>query len=430
MFLNEKLETMDRKEIEQIQIERLQATLNRIIKVIPFYKDYFQKKNISTEDFTNIEDIQKLPLITREDLVRHHPYGMFSVPLREIVRIYPTSVPFRLPVVVGYTQSDIIKLSKLTARVLCSVGVKKDDVVLINFNGNIINGAFVVMYGAELLGSSVIPCFDSNPEEIIDILRSYRVTKLITTPFNALALSDVIEQRKISPQDLSLESIIVGGEILPHYHQKRIEETFMIKVSEIYGMEEIIGPGVGGECEKKCGIHINDDHFIAEIIDPKTGKSLLEGKTGELVLTTINREGFPLLRYRTGNITSLIIEKCSCGRNFSRIQKILNHTDERLIINGISFLPKHIEKILSSYEHTTKNYRIIIERANNRDRMEIEVGVTSELFVDQIRKMEDTKLNIKQDITDNLRVNASIRLVEPKTIPYPWKKETNIIDKR
>jgi phenylacetate-CoA ligase len=430
MFLNEKLETMPRKDIGQIQIERLQATLNRVAKVVPFYRSFFKDNNFSTSDFQKLEDIRKLPLISRSDLVSHYPYGMFAVPLKEIVRLYPTSFPFEPPLVVGYTQSDIIKLSKLTSRVLFAAGITKEDVVLISFTGNIFNGSFVVFQGAEMLGASVIPCTDTGPEDIIKILSSYRVTKLITTPYIAIMLSNAVEEKNVNPGEMFLQSIILGGEILAPYHRKHIESTLMAKVYEIYGLNEIFSPGVGGECGEKNGLHINEDHFIAEIINPRTLAPAEKGQKGELVLTSLNREGFPLIRYRTGNLTAVIDGTCGCGRSFIKIQNITGHTDGRIIVDGIPVYPRHIEKIFSSFENDMKNYRILITRESNRDRLEVEVGVTEEIFGDEMRKLDTVVKKIKNDIFETLKVNSSVRLVEPKSIPSPWALETNIIDKR
>ncbi len=427
---NKQEETMPRSELEQIQLERLQAVVNRVYRNVKFYRRKFDQLGISPEDIQSLDDLQKLPLTCKEDLRDSYPYEMFAVSLRDVVRIHSSSGTTGKPTVCGYTKHDLHIWSELVARVLSAGGVTKDDVVQISFGYGMFTGGFGLHYGAEHIGASVIPVSTGNTERQIQILQDFRTTALVGTPTYALYIAETMEEIGVSPASLSLRVGLFGSEPWSESMRKEIENRLNISATDNYGISEVIGPGVSGECEIKNGLHINEDHFIPEIINPDTGESLGYGQEGELVLTTLTKEAFPLIRYRTRDITSLIPEPCPCGRTFVRMSRVHGRTDDMLIIRGVNVFPSQIEACLFDIEHVEPHFQIIVERSGSLDDMTLLVEVSEEIFADRMVKMIELQQRILNKIQAATGLRPRIKLVEPKTLQRFVGKAERVLDKR
>jgi phenylacetate-CoA ligase len=423
-------ECMPREDLEQLQLERMQATLNRAYKSVACYKKKFDEADINPEDIRSFEDLAKLPFTTKEDLRLNYPYGMFAVPLREVVRIHSSSGTTGKPTVVGYTKNDIRTWSNLVARFMTAAGVTRDDVVQIAFGYGMFTGAFGLHYGSETIGASVIPMSAGNTEKQIMIMQDYRSTVLVCTPSYAITLASRLEQMGIDPKSLSLKVGLFGAEPWSEGMRKEIESRLFISATDNYGLSEIIGPGVAGECEYKCGMHIFEDNFIAEIIDPETGKVLPRGSVGELVLTTLTKEAFPMIRYRTRDITSLDYEKCSCGRTMVRMRKTMGRSDDMLIIKGVNVFPSQIEEILFAIEGCAPHYQLVVEREEDMDILEVRIEVTENIFFDEMKKQKAFVEEVERRIFSVLGVGASVKLVEPSSLPRHEGKAARVVDRR
>jgi phenylacetate-CoA ligase len=423
-------ECMPREDLEQLQLERLQATLNRAYKSVACYKKKFDEAGINPEEIRSLDDLAQLPFTTKEDLRLNYPYGMFAVPLREVVRIHSSSGTTGKPTVVGYTKNDIYTWSNLVARFMTAAGVTHDDVVQIAFGYGMFTGAFGLHYGSETIGASVIPMGAGNTEKQIMIMQDYKSTVLVSTPSYAITLASRIEQLGIDPKSLSLKVGLFGAEPWSEGMRKEIESRLFISATDNYGLSEIIGPGVAGECEFKCGMHLSEDAFIAEIIDPDTGKVLPRGSVGELVLTTLTKEAFPMIRYRTRDITSLDYEKCVCGRTMVRMKKTRGRSDDMLIIKGVNVFPSQIEEILFAIEGCEPHYQIVVEREGDMDVLEVHIEVTENIFFDEMKKQKGFVELVEKKIHSVLGVGASVKLVEPASLPRHEGKAVRVIDNR
>ena len=423
-------ECMPREEIEQLQLERLQATLNRVYKNVTCYRNRFKEMGIVPEDVQSLSDLSKLPFTTKEDLRLNYPYGMFAVPLREVVRIHSSSGTTGKPTVVGYTKHDIKVWSNLVARFMTAAGVTSDDVVQIAFGYGMFTGAFGLHYGSELIGASVIPMGAGNTDKQIMIMQDYKTTALVSTPSYALTIAEMIERSGIDPKSLSLKVGLFGGEPWSESMRREIESRLGISATDNYGLSEIMGPGVAGECGHKCGMHIAEDAFIAEIIDPDTGESLPPGSVGELVLTSLTKEAFPMVRYRTRDITSLDYAKCGCGRTTVRMTKTMGRTDDMLIIKGVNVYPSQIEDVLYAVEGCQPHYQLVVDRKGALDTLEIRIEVTENIFFDEMKLQKAFLENVEHRIDSVLGVGAVVKLVEPNSIPRAEGKATRVIDKR
>ena len=382
-------ETMPREEIEQLQLERLQATLNRVYKNVTCYRNKFNELGIVPEDVASLSDLAKLPFTTKEDLRLNYPYGMFAVPLREVVRIHSSSGTTGKPTVVGYTKNDLKIWSNLVARFMTAAGVTHDDVVQIAFGYGLFTGAFGLHYGSELIGAAVIPMGGGNTDKQIMIMQDYKTSALVCTPSYAITIADKLEKLGIDPRSLSLKVGLFGGEPWSESMRNEIENRLMIRATDNYGLSEIIGPGVAGECSYTCGMHIAEDCFIAEIIDPETGEVLPPGSVGELVLTSINKEAFPMIRYRTRDITCLDYQVCSCGRTMARMKKTMGRSDDMLIIKGVNVFPSQIEEVLIAIEGCEPHYQLIVERKGALDTLEVRIEVTENIFFDEMKRQRE-----------------------------------------
>jgi phenylacetate-CoA ligase len=421
---------MPREELEQLQLERLQATINRACKNVTCYRNKFKEAGIVPEDIQSLADLGKLPFTTKDDLRLNYPYGMFAVPLREVVRIHASSGTTGKSTVVGYTRHDIKTWSNLVARLMTAAGVTHDDVVQISFGYGLFTGAFGLHYGAETIGASVIPMSAGNTEKQITIMQDYKSTVLVGTPSYALTIADRMEQMGIDPKLLSLKVGLFGAEPWSEAMRKEIENRLYISATDNYGLSEVIGPGVAGECLRKNGMHISEDAFLAEIIDPDTCEVLPPGSVGELVLTTLTKEALPIIRFRTRDITSLDPTPCQCGRTTTRMKKTMGRTDDMLIIRGVNVFPSQVEDVLFAIEGCQPHYQIIVDRKKSLDLLEVDIEVTESIFFDEMKKQRQFLEMVEKKIDNALGVGALVRLVEPGSIPRHEGKAVRVVDKR
>lgn len=423
-------ECMSRDELEQLQLERLQATINRVHKNVIHYRKKFDELGIIPEDIRSLSELTKLPFTVKEDLRINYPYGMFAVPLREVVRIHSSSGTTSKPIVVGYTKNDIRVWSNLVARFMTSAGVTHDDLVQIAFSYGLFTGAFGVHYGAEVIGASVIPMSTGNTEKQIMIMQDYKTTVLVSTPSYALELADRISQAGIDPKTLSLKYGLFGGEPWSEKMRREIEERLCLSATDNYGLSEVIGPGIAGECRCKNGMHIYEDAFIPEIIDPQTGASMPAGSQGELVLTTLIKEAFPMIRYRTGDITSLDYSKCECGRTMVRMQRIMRRSDDMLIVRGVNVYPSQIEEAIVSTARDAAPYQIVVERKGALDSLEVIIEITDKIFSLELQKQRSFLETVKKRISSVTGIGVSVKLVEANSLPRQEGKIIPVVDKR
>ncbi|MGQ9607670.1 MAG: phenylacetate--CoA ligase family protein [bacterium] len=418
--------SMDRREIEQIQLERLQVTVNRAYRNVAYYRNILNRLGISPEDITSLNDLSKLPFTSRETLLENQPYDMFALPLREVVRLHSSSGTTREPIVVGYSKNDIDHWTELMTRVLESADVTKDDIVQIAFDYGLFTGALGFHYGAEKIGATVIPCSRLSVEKQIAIMHNYRTTVLVCTPTFALHIANTMKKAGISPASLSLRVGLFGAEPWSESIRKEIEESLHIVALDNYGLSEVMGPGVSVECHEKNGLHIFEDHFIPEIIDPKTGQILPDGVKGELVLTTITKEAFPMIRYRTRDFTSLDHSVCKCGSTLVRMSRVSERTDDTIVIQGVNVYPSQIEQILKEIEGAEPHYRLRVDRQGALDELELWVEVSPHIFFDEIKKMSALGDEISNRLEETFGLSMKVKLVEPGSI-RKWKDNNSTI---
>jgi len=423
-------ECMRREDLQALQLERLQATLRRVYQNVPFYWQLFDRLKFLPDNFKSLEDLKRLPFTRKSDLRDSYPYGMFAVSLREVVRIHSSSGTTGKPTVVGYTRNDIRIWSDLVARFLAAGGVTKDDVVQISFGYGLFTGGFGLHYGAERIGASVIPVSAGNTQRQIMIMQDFRTTALVCTPTYALYLAEVMAEMNVDPKSIALRVGLFGSEPWSENMRREIEEKLSVLATDNYGLSEVIGPGVAGECERKNGLHLFEDHFYPEIIDPETGEVLPYGEEGELVLTTLTKEAFPLIRYRTGDVSRLNPAPCRCGRTSIRMARVSGRTDDMLIIRGVNVYPSQIEQVLLEIDGTEPHYQIIVDRTGALDELEVQVEVGEGLFFDEMKKQRQLVEEIEEKLRSALSLSAKVKLVEPKTITRYEGKAKRVLDKR
>lgn len=421
---------MSQEELKQIQWQRLQQTIERVYKNVPFYRKRMEENGVEPGDIKGLDDLCKLPFTTKQDLRDNYPYGMFATPMSEIVRIHSSSGTTGKPTVVGYTKNDIETWSELVARCISFGGGTKEDVIHIAYGYGLFTGGLGFHYGAERLGASAIPVSGGNTKRQIMIMQDYGSTILACTPSYALFLAEVMEDMGITKDDLNLKCGIFGAEPWSNSMRREIENKFGLLALDIYGLSEIMGPGVACECGEQNGLHIFEDHFIPEIINPETGETLPMGSKGELVFTTITKEGLPVIRYRTRDITTLNSEPCGCGRTHVKMERVSGRSDDMLIIRGVNVFPSQIESVLLEIGETEPHYLLIVDRVGNLDKLEIWVEVSEKMFSDEVKKLEQLERKIGREIETVLNINAKIKLVEPKTIERSEGKAKRVIDKR
>ncbi len=430
MFWDKKKETIPREDLEQLQLERLQSTLYRVGTRVPFYRNKFNELKFDYDNINSLDDLKHLPFTMKQDLRENYPYGLFAVPLREVVRVHSSSGTTGMATVVGYSKNDIKNWSNLIARILCAAGLTSDDVVQIAFGYGLFTGGFGLHYGAERLGASVIPISAGNTRRQIQIMQDFKTTALVCTPSYALKMADVMMEMGVNPHGLSLRYGLFGAEPWSESMRKEINDRLGIKATDNYGLSEVMGPGVAGECQECNGLHINEDHFLAEVLDPDTLEPVEPGEIGELVITTLTKEAFPVIRYRTRDLTRLLTDPCPCGRTFHRMSRVLGRTDDMLIIKGVNVFPTQIESILFSIEGTEPHYRLVVERENHEDKVTVMVEVVESIFFDEMKKQRALVDHIKKRLATDLGIKVDVKLVEEKTLERFTGKGDRVIDKR
>ncbi|UOD35480.1 phenylacetate--CoA ligase [Deferribacteraceae bacterium V6Fe1] len=423
-------ETMSLDDLKQFQLERLQSTLNRVSENVDFYKSKFKDAGVDITKVKSLEDIKHLPFTTKQDLRDNYPYGMFAVPLKDIVRIHSSSGTTGKPTVVGYTKRDLETWKNLVARIMVAGGVSANDIVHIAFSYGLFTGGFGLHYGAEHIGASVIPVSSGNTKRQIMIMQDYRSSVLVCTPSYALHIAETLENEGLSRNDIFLKYALLGSEPWGEKIRSEIENKLGVSATDNYGLSEIIGPGVSGECQCKNGLHINEDHFYAEIINPDTCEVLPEGEKGELVLTTLTKEAMPLIRYRTRDITRLFRDKCPCGRTFIKMEKPSGRTDDMLIINGVNVFPSQVEEVFKEFDQATPHYIIIVKKKGHLDLMEIQLEISENLFFDEMKKQRTLLEKMHERMFSVLGIKPKIKFVEPKTIERFEGKAKRVIDER
>lgn len=423
-------ECMARAPLEALQLEQLQTTLERVYRHVPCYQKKFLEYGVSPRDLTSLADLAKFPFTTKEDLRLNYPYGMFAVPLRDVVRIHSSSGTTGKPTVVGYTRADLDNWTELVARMMTAAGVTADDIVHIAFGYGLFTGAFGLHYGAERIGASVIPISSGNTEKQIMIMQDYQSSALVCTPSYALTIADHLGKMGIAPDSLKLRVGLFGAEPWSEEMRREIEQRLGILATDNFGLSEVMGPGIGGECEYKCGMHIAEDHFLAEIIDPQTGEILPPGAVGELVLTTLTKQAFPMIRYRTRDITRLHYETCKCGRTTVRMEKTRGRSDDMLIVKGVNVFPTQIEEVLFQVEGCAPHYQLVLDREGHTDTLEVQVEVNEKIFFDEMKKQREFVAMVEKRLAATLGLRARVKLVEPSSIPRHEGKANRVIDRR
>ena len=431
MIYNIEFETLPREALEAIQLRRLRETVERVYATVPFYRRKFDEAGVVPSEIRRLEDIRRLPFTTKQDLRDNYPYGMFAVPMDNVVRIHASSGTTGKPTVVGYTARDIQTWSELMARSLAAGGATRGDIIHNAYGYGLFTGGLGVHYGAEKLGASVIPISGGNTKRQILIMKDFAPTILTCTPSYALHLAEVAAEMGVDFSSLRFKSGIFGAEPWSEAMRTEIESKLHLNAIDIYGLSEVIGPGVSVEClEAKKGLHICEDHFIPEIIDPRTGEAIPNGDQGELVFTSITKEAFPIIRYRTRDVTSLNREPCICGRTHVRMQKVSGRTDDMLIIRGVNVFPSQIESVLMEMKEVEPHYQIVVDRVDNLDTMTVMVEVGESFFSDEVRVLQSIEKKLAKDIKEFLGVSAKVQLVEPKTIARSEGKAQRVIDNR
>lgn len=423
------LETAPREVLHWIQSRRLVKMVENCYNNVPLYKKRFDEMGLLPGDIKSIDDIHKLPFTYKTDLRDNYPFGMIAVPKEQLVRIHASSGTTGKQTVVGYTKNDIDVWAKGAARALVAAGATKSDYIHVSYGYGLFTGGLGLHYGAEMLGATAIPVSSGNTKRQVDILRDYGSDFLCCTPSYAMYIGETVRDMGIDPKTLKLRGGIFGAEAWSENMRREIEKILDIKAYDIYGLSEIAGPGVSFECKEQTGMHINEDFFYPEIIDPETGEQLPDGEYGELVFTCIGKEALPLLRYRTRDICKLSHKPCSCGRTLVKMSKTRGRTDDMLIIRGINVFPSQVEHVLLSL-NMEPNYQIIVDRKNNLDTMEVQVEMSDQMFSDKVRNLEDVEHNIAAALQSILNIAAKIRLVEPKSLPRSEGKAKRVIDKR
>ena len=430
MMLDNKKECMTRNEMTKIQNDRLIKTLRHVYSNVEFYKKKIDEAGIEIDSFRGIEDLSKISFTTKDDLRENYPYKLFSVPRNEIIRLHASSGTTGKPIVIGYTKADLETWAEVVERALVSYGVTKEDFVQVAYGYGLFTGGLGLNNGVERLGATVIPISGGNTKKQIQILEDFESSVIACTPSYALHLADVLEKEDIDKSKLKLKMGIFGAEPWTEGMRVELEKRLNIKAFDIYGLTEITGPGVSFECKELDGLHINEDYFFPEIVDPDTLEVLPEGSVGELVITTITKRGLPLIRYRTKDLTKLNYEKCKCGRTLVRMDKCLARSDDMLIIRGVNVFPTQIESILLEAYGVTPHYLLIVDRINNLDILEILVEGKQELFMSKHLKVENVEKILKDKIHAVLGLGVSLKIVEPDTIERSLGKAKRVIDKR
>ena len=429
-YFQEEIECMDRAEIRKLQLERLKKQVRHVYDNVDMYRKRMDEAGVKPEDINELEDLAKLPFTCKQDLRDYYPFDLFAVPKNEIVRVQASSGTTGKPKIVGYTKKDLDNWSEIMARVICAAGGTADDIVQIAFGYGLFTGGFGLHYGMEKIGAMVVPLSSGNTDRQIMLMQDFESTILIATPSYALYLADEIEKKGIDKDTIKLRLALFGGEGHTEEMRAKIEAQLGILATENYGLSEIGGPGYSGECYLKRGLHIAEDQFISEVIDPDTLEPLPMGEQGELVITTLTKEAFPMLRYRTRDITWLNDEPCECGRTSMRMHKVQGRTDDMMVIRGVNVFPSQIESVIMAMEEIEPFYEIIVTTENHLDRIEVRVEFSDATLLDDYAKLEELRARIRHNIKSILNIDAKISLVTPGTLPRFEGKAKRVIDKR
>ncbi len=430
MIWNIEMETMKRGAMQQLQGQRLCNTVRRVYENVPFYRERLDAAGIGPDSIKSLEDLQRIPFTTKEDLRQNYPYGLFAAPMKKIARIHASSGTTGKPTVVGYTKGDLENWSECVARIITMAGGCDDDIAQIAFGYGLFTGAFGLHYGMEKVGASVIPMSSGNTEKQIMIMQDFMPTILISTPSYALYMAEVAAEMGVKKSDLHLRIGLFGAEGHTNEMRRLIEDRLGILATENYGLSEVMGPGVSGECTYQNGMHINEDHFIFEIIDPDTGELKSEGEKGEVVITTITKEGIPLLRYRTKDISYLMTEQCRCGRTTTRMAKVQGRSDDMLIIKGVNVFPSQVESVLLGMEHIGPHYQLVVTRKGFTDMLEVRVELVDGTLLERYSELEVLGKTIGAKLHTVLGLDVKVSIVEPKSIERSVGKAKRVIDNR
>ena len=431
MIYNEEFETLPREALEALQLKRLKQVVNRVYHTVGFYRKTFDKAGVDPDDINSLDDLKRLPFTCKQDLRDNYPFGLFTVPMTNIVRVHASSGTTGKPTVVGYTKRDIDTWAELMARAFAAAGLNKNDIIHNAYGYGLFTGGLGAHYGAEKLGASVIPMSGGSTKKQILLLQDFGPTAICCTPSYLLFLAEAGGEMGVDMKSLKLRVGILGAEPWSEKMRSQIEDALDITALDIYGLSEIMGPGVAMECiEGRCGLHVFEDHFIVEVIDPQTGEVLPYGEKGELVFTTITKEAFPLIRYRTKDISRLMPQICKCGRTFVRMERVSGRSDDMLIIRGVNVFPSQIESVLLDIEGLEPHYQLIVDREGSMDTLEIRVEVSEKVFSDEIRELQKLEKRITKDIKDYLGVTTKVKLVEPKSLQRLEGKAQRVVDKR
>jgi len=426
---NEAKECMSRDELAALQSKRLVKVVNRVYHNVEYYRKRMQEAGIEPGDIRGIEDLPKLPYTTKDDLRDTYPFGLFAAPQSEIVRIHASSGTTGKATVVGYTRKDIDIWAECVARALTQAGITRGDTIQVAYGYGLFTGGLGAHYGAEYLGATVVPMSTGNTKKLTTMMKDFGVTAIACTPSYLLHIAETLEANGDIP-NIKLKAAICGAEPWTEQMRLQIEEKLHIHAHDIYGLSEVMGPGVACDCEYHKGLHVYEDHFLPEIIDPETLQPVGEGQPGELVFTTLTKEGLPLIRYRTKDLTSIHYDKCECGRTLARISRFTGRSDDMLIIRGVNVFPSQVEAALLEMSGTTPHYLMIVDRVNNLDTLEVQVEIEERFFSDEIRELENLTKKIAHAIQTAIGLAVKVKLVEPKTIERSMGKAVRVIDKR
>lgn len=430
MFFQKEFETMSRKQIEEIQLERLKYTVNYCYTHVPFYKKKMDAAGVSPDQIKTLDDIRRIPSTTKADLRDNYPFGLFAVPMKDIVRIHASSGTTGKPTVVGYTKHDLDMWSDCMARLCAAAGATAEDIVQISFGYGMFTGALGLHYGLEKLGCAVVPNSSGNTEKALMYMRDFKTTALVATPSYALYMAETAKSLDYPMSDYHLRLGLFGSEGCTPEMRTQIENGWGLFATDNYGMSELMGPGVSGECTERCGLHINEDYFLAEIVDPNTLEVLGEGETGEVLITTLTKEGIPLLRYRTRDISRIVYEPCKCGRTFARMDKIKGRSDDMLKIRGVNVFPSQIESVLVGMDKVSPHYQLIVRREGFTDTLEIQVELSDTSLLESFGKIQELQNKIKHNIHTVLGIQCKVSIVEPNTIERFVGKAKRVVDLR
>jgi len=424
-------ECMVREDLQAIQLDRIQTVVNSVYEKVPYYKKTFDEHGIRPQDITRLEDVPKLPFTGKEALMDSYPFGLFAVPMKQVVRLHASSGTTGKQKVIGYTKRDIRTWSTLIARIVSMAGVTDEDVVQICFGYGLFTGGFGLHYGIEKVGATIIPASTGNTERQIAMMQDFGTTALVATPSYALYMAEVFEEMGVDPSRLNVRVGLFGGEPCTENMKKEIEQRWQMRATDNYGLSEVGGPGVAGECECSEGMmHINEDHFYPEIINPETGESLGYGEVGELVLTALTKEAFPIIRYRTRDLTMLVEEPCKCGRTTVRMKKVTQRADDMLIIRGVNVYPAQIEGVIMETDGIGPHYQLVVTKKGYLDDLEVQVELSGDKFSGKFRELEDLEKKLRGKLQKALSIGARVKLLEPKSLERTMGKAKRIVDLR